>query len=483
MATQTTRDQTSLEGALYELVARGVKDKYFIEDDKESAHLFQWTYDRYPATLPEIRYTNPLNQPRWGQRCEFEFDLPADVLLEASLSIELPSWLPPEMVAANPTSDTYLTADSDIVYGYVNGIAYFLIEDLEIYQDNILIQKVSGDSLYVSQLTRSNYNQGFLTQRLAGFHDGTRTGIMRNATPGPLKLNIPMIGCSWPGDRGLPLVGLRQQTFRLRLKLRPLERLIETNAEEYNPSPWGKSFTQLQQSGDIITANAIVRDNIPQPLIRLKTKQLYLLNEARQALAKEVVEVPYLRYYDNVFNINQLDYTPLDRGGVSIITERLDANFTVERLLTYFRNTAQVAKNRLWNFSNDFPASVDGQFYNSIQLYIAGQLREGSWGPSVWQNVIVDAKEERSDSRNVAIMNWGLGWRIDDTPPAIREPTGGINFSTADRPTLNINLQNVTRNPTISPPDGYKQVQMFSVCESWALFRVKNGRGALEYAN
>jgi hypothetical protein len=35
-----TRNQTSIEGGLYELVARGEKDKYFIKDDKEALHPF-----------------------------------------------------------------------------------------------------------------------------------------------------------------------------------------------------------------------------------------------------------------------------------------------------------------------------------------------------------------------------------------------------------------------------------------------------------
>jgi len=85
-----SRNQTSIDGALYDLVARGVKDTYFTKDDKESVNPFDWRYERYPASLPEIRWTNPLNDPRFGQRCEFEFDLPGDVLVEASLVIDLP---------------------------------------------------------------------------------------------------------------------------------------------------------------------------------------------------------------------------------------------------------------------------------------------------------------------------------------------------------------------------------------------------------
>jgi hypothetical protein len=474
-----TRNQTSIDGALYDLVARGAKDTYFIKDDKDSAHPFQWTYDRWPASLPETRWTNPLNQPRFGQRCEFEFDFPADVLVDAAIVIELPSWLPPEMVAANDTSLTYADGNTNKVYGYTNGIGYFLFEKIELYQDKILLQEVSGDSLYVSQLTRSNWNQGLLTQQLAGIHNGSRNAVMRNATPGRLEIPVPMIGCSFPGDRGLPLGGLRLQTFRLRLTLRPLEKLVECFLPEVNPAPWLKTFTQDRSDVPDITAAAVPRETIGQPTLYLRTRQLYLLNEARESLVNQTIEVPYIRYFNNIFSLNQLDYTPIDRGGTAIVTKRVDANYTVERMITYFRNQSEVAQNRLWNFTNTNPASVDGQFYSSMKLIIAGQVREGPWTPFVWQNVIPDAKEERSPADNICTMNWSRGWRIEDFPPAQREPTGGINFTTADRPQLNVTLADILPDPVL----GYKQAEMITLCESWALYRIKNGRGELTYAN
>jgi hypothetical protein len=500
MAT-ATRNQTSIDGSLYDLVARGVKDTYFIKDEKDAAHPFQWTYERWPASLPEERRTNALNQPRWGQRCEFEFDLPADVLLEASLSIELPSWLPPEMISYNPKSLTYSedASGNKTYYGYTNGIAYFMFEKIEIYQDKILLQEVSGDSLFALNQTKNNWNQGLLVDKLAGIHAGDYLSVMRNATPGQLKLTIPMIGCSWPGDRGLPLCGLRNQTFRLRLTLRPLEKLVESitlnssgdivipkSPQNYNITPWNEFFYQERDSiapSQDASGNAIPRAQIGQPNIILKTKQIYLLNEAREQLAKETIEVPYIRYFDNHFSVNQLDYAPIDRGGTANIVKFLDANYTVERIVTYFRNSTNIFRNRLYDFENfDIQNEVvngTGQFYTSVYLTIAGRTREGPWEPEVWQNVIVDAKQERSTGKNLIVMDWSRGWRIEDEPPAAREPTGGINFTTADRPMLTVQLADITTDPTL----GYKQAQMISACESWALYRIKNGRGGLEYAN
>jgi hypothetical protein len=302
---------------------------------------------------------------------------------------------------------------------------------------------------------------------------------MHNATPGVIKVKIPMIGCSWNGDKGLPLCGLRNQTFRLRLQLRTLEQLVEsTDPADYSPTPWTKRFTQDRDGVLLnIEANAIEKVKIGQPSIVLKTKQLYLSNEAREQLAKEPAEVAYIRYFDNAYSINQLDYAPLDKGSGANLIKFLYANYTVERIISYFRSTPNILRNRLWDFSNSL--APDGQFYNSLQLTIAGRTREGPWEPDVWTKVITDAKEERNPARNIAEMNWSRGWRIEDEPPAIREPTGGINFTTADRPMLTIGLNDVEVNPVL----GYKQTQLTCCCETWALYRIKNGRGGLEYAN
>jgi hypothetical protein len=469
----TNRDQTSIEGGLYDLVARGAKDLYFTKDEKESINPFDWRYDRYPACLPEIRYTNPLNDPRFGQRVEWEFDLPADVLVEASLVIQLPTWLPPEYVLGNATNLTYADGDTSKTYGYVNGIAYFLFETIQIFQDNLLLQEVSGDALYAAGLTKGSWNQAFLTEKLAGVHDGTALSIARNATPEFLELQIPMIGCGWEGDRGLPLCGLRQTVFRLRCQLRPLEKLVETTATDVCPAPWLHTFTQ-----GAATFAALSRIQIGQPVITLRTKQLYLTNEVRDELSKMTIEIPYIRYFENDFVLNALEYASFDRGsGTALTTRFLDANYTVERIVTFFRSSQNISANRLWNFSNS--TSPDGQFYNTIELIIAGQPRENAWSSYVWQQTVIDAKQERSSSRTISIIDWSRGWRIEDVPTAKREPTSGVNFSTADRPMLNLNLRNVAINTNL----GYKQTAFTSLCESWALYRIRNGTAGLEYAN
>jgi hypothetical protein len=440
---------------LYELVARGVKDKFFIQDDAQAIHPFDWRYTKYPDSIPEERWTIPLNPGRFGGRCEFEFELPADVLIEAYLEIKLPSLYPSNVDISVQRVDD----DSGYVYGYVNGVAYYLFEKIEIYQDKILLQEVSGDSLYAAALNKGSYNQSALTDSLAGIHGGSSLEIMRNGI-GHLELRLPMIGCG-DGDSGLPICALRDQPFRLRLTLRPLEKLIESDGPYVDP--WNRKFQGL------------ARDLIKQPSLTLRTKQLYLSNETREQLMNKTVEIPYIRYFDNIFNINQLDYNSVQNGGNATIVRYLDASYTVERIVTYFRNNADNRLNRLWKFNNNLG---NGQYYTSIKLTVAGKIREEAWGPSVWQNVVANAKEERSSSKNIAVINWSRGWRISDKSTASREPSGGLNFSTATRPMLTLVLTDVVVDSGL----GHKQVFMSSCCESWALYKIRNRRGGLEYA-
>ena len=82
------------QGALFELVARGVKDKYFVADQKESDFTYTARYDASIPHLGERRTTVPVNGTAFGTTFEVEIDSYGDVLTECALEMELPSWIP-----------------------------------------------------------------------------------------------------------------------------------------------------------------------------------------------------------------------------------------------------------------------------------------------------------------------------------------------------------------------------------------------------
>ena len=78
------------EGALYESIARGNKDNYFLGKKlDECLNPFEYRYSRRPAFVSELRKTVPLNAPDFGRTCEFEFEIAGDVFTDATLLIDL----------------------------------------------------------------------------------------------------------------------------------------------------------------------------------------------------------------------------------------------------------------------------------------------------------------------------------------------------------------------------------------------------------
>jgi hypothetical protein len=86
---------SSGQGALFELVARGVKDRYFVKDDPESTFVHDPRYSSSAPHLAERRTAVPLNGTAFGTTFEVEIDRYADIMTECALDVTMPSWFPP----------------------------------------------------------------------------------------------------------------------------------------------------------------------------------------------------------------------------------------------------------------------------------------------------------------------------------------------------------------------------------------------------
>jgi hypothetical protein len=96
----------------------------------------------------------------------------------------------------------------------------------------------------------------------------------------------------------------------------------------------------------------------------------------------------------------------------------------------------------------------------------------------VWHNMEALYKDERDNGLGIGEMRWNLGDVYDRNRPAGRQPEGGVNFSTADRPTLHINLRNV---PVRTFAEGQRQVELRVFVEVWAVYETQEGRGRLVF--
>ena len=87
------RPNTSSEGSLFELVARGQKDGFFYSKEKTATVPYSYNIDTWPAVIDETRQTQPLNMVDFGRTVGWEFEVFGDLMISAALVVDLPTWL------------------------------------------------------------------------------------------------------------------------------------------------------------------------------------------------------------------------------------------------------------------------------------------------------------------------------------------------------------------------------------------------------
>jgi hypothetical protein len=457
------------DGALYELLSRGNKDVYFMRKDISGAQLlnpFETRYDRRPGTLSELRRTVPISAPEFGRACEFEFEIAGDVFTDTTLLIDLPTWLPPAQAALNQTSGYSIYSSTGRAYGYTRGIAYFLFQKIQLYQDKLLLQEFSGDALWASRLSRGSLNQAYMDQSLTGMQDVSGGTLYRNATPGRLRLPLPMLG----GAKGVPSAAIKRQAFRLRCVLRPLDDLIECSDDAVaRPNPWSEpTFLVSDPAGHETGFQLLPREQMERPTLFLETRHVYLDPESRRSMETSKHEIPYSILYENPHTFANDDYVAAN----PFFTRDLDARRPASRLFWCLRTGDDLRKNRRWATSG-----LDNPYWDEVALLIAARDRESRWGATVWETVVPFTKEDRDPGFAIGEMNWDLGTGTG-VGRAGWTPQGSVNFTTAYRPMLLFSL----RQPNADQTWDTRQMDVLSVVESWAQYRVEDGRGGYRYS-
>jgi hypothetical protein len=465
------------ESAVYELVARGNKDLYFYSDKKDGLFIFDNRYQPQAPFTSEIRRVPPHTACEFGRTVQFEFDLVGDIMTHPTLIINLPTWLPPPVAATN--SKTLVSDASGVTYGYTKGIAYFLFENIEFYQDNILLQEFSGDALWAVTQSEGSYASTRVTNVLTNQHSGSDISIGKAATPGQLRLELPILGCQKNSDTGFPQRSVLSHSYRLRCKVRKLEDLVESSDGRMKPQPWERTDFQQITSRDAepIPFNTLTRREIAPLNLQLETRQVYIPRELQDMIQKIPQHIQFKRYYENIFTQNQLDYSNVVGGGTSLIKRLLDGRHPAERIIWFFRSIADINANRLWKIDTGIPGSKS--YFNNVNFQVAGKDRELPRSPFIWRDITNFAKEEIDTQNEMNSMNWGLGSIAPKRFPGHEaQTTGSVNFTTADRPTFYINLT----QPPIDPQTGAPNTQLYVIIQGWAQFDT-DGKGRAELFN
>lgn len=427
-------------------------------------------------------------------------------MTECALEVTLPSWLPslpitPGSVPVSPEIANGLypitTQTGNVSYGYVNGVGYYLFERIQFYQDQFLIQEWSGDGLLATQQTEGSRNSRFLAQEKGGWKetiDGqvSHRSIQQRAIPGPLRIYLPLPGMQCPGDGGLPLTAMTWQTLRLRITLRNLEDIVVCSDDTvHKPAPWNApAFQYLFPNGVPYVFAPLNRLQIGAPTVLLSTVQHYVSSKVQDLLRSQTLSIPFRRIFENRFTFGELDFISLDKGGISAVTRILDGRHPTERLLWFFRSSNAIRQNRLDDMRNDYfddraPTAAQpetdppGRFYYRIKLIIAGRDREQVLEPYVWEQMAILAGSECASGRAIGVMDWSTGDTFGTVYPAERQPEGTVNFSTADRPTLYLELSNIRSNPFLAQ----RQCEMRVLTEGWNVYEIKEGRGRVLFAS
>ena len=468
------RPNTSAEGSLLELVARGKKDVYFMSSDK-SAHVpFSYNIETWPASIDETRQTQPLNMVDFGRSIEWEMEVFGDLLISASLVVELPPWLPLPIAPLNPVN--IVSDANNHTYGYTQGIGAFLFEQIQFYQDQLLLQEFSGDFLYSWFHFQSSLSEGALTLKELGCHKGTPLDIQRNATPGKLTLRLPLIGCAHSDEGGLPFVCLPGQKFRIRCKLRRLEDLIESSSQQVKPTPWTRTDLSVKdRNGKQTPFTPFAREQIGRPLITLETTQRYVRQDLQELLRGHKFEIPFLRPFENKLSLDPSDYIAVGNGGTSYVTKRIDGRHPSESLLIMFQSEYNIERNQLWNLKNPFGS---GEYYNRMQLLIAAKEREKAWDNKLWEHISPFIKAEKNPGIPVSWISFTVGPQYGNRAPEQRKPSGTVNFTSADKPTLWLDITD-----TLPTSLGQKRVTMRCSSIGWGVYLIENQRGALMFGN
>lgn len=472
--------QVNNGGALYELVARGVKDTYFFEDGPGAVNPFSWKYEKYPAVQTESRHLRPLNACAFDRTILIDIDQYGDILQSAAIHVRLPSWIPPQYRPYIKRGVIRADVSSNPAYGYTSGPAYALFSKIEILQDNILLQEVTGDALYMLSRHEGSWNRHHYADELAGVYDvNDPLAIQRSADPDRTYI-IPL-----PFISDFPLVAVRGQRFRARLTLRDIKDIVVcSDTGLARPAPWSETAFRVWTSPTDVSGTAFKPLGLAEldpPSVSLEVVQTYLSNEDRDTLAKATYVIPYRRYIThNTSSIGPLTYATYDAEPPvpPAIVRNYDGLYYVDRIYTAVRSDRSLQSGRRTTYNN---VTVSGeQYILSLQSAYGSTVRDQDWSALVWNKLAQHAHESYASATSAFIQNYGFTPHIIDADPmkTSYSVVSGLNYSEAVDPNLRLVLNDIE-------PDfnGVKAAKLDILLSATAFYAVEKGRGGLLFGN
>ncbi len=458
------------DGTITELHCRGKQDAFFIQNAQRT--WFGTDYDRRPGGARDIVRLDPYTPVTWDSRVEIDLPRYGDILKEAQIRINMPTWLPPEVAAMNLEPSKEITLPTNLLpsrtttYGWVNGIANALIAKWELYADNLKLAEGYGQVNQWYPLTRTTHNKAPLLVETTGQHvvevgpqvittGNARRAIQNNATPPELSFTVPLPGCQGRDDVGLPLWAMRShQRLFLRLTISPVTTLAESSdfvqvlggptLYDISPTPW--SGKQIYINGLPTSHRTVPLQRMGAPVIYGWYDVLFLDNDTREALVKVPHSIPFSYQMLEALTFDQNTLIPGYR-----FSKRLDIRGFFEILTVRFVSELAILQNRYYD---TFPYPPrNGSTLNlrptnttdwvtDIGLIVNGEERINVAPPDVMDLLTVNTKMPRDMLDKFYFFVFGE--QVD------REPAGNLFISRTHKVVLQFTFADVPIQPILN---------------------------------
>jgi hypothetical protein len=113
-----------------------------------------------------------------------------------------------------------------------------------------------------------------------------------------------------------------------------------------------------------------------------------------------------------------------------------------------------------------------------MKLLVAGKEREVERDSNLWNHISSWTKCEKTPGIPVAWIPFSIGPTYGYRAPQRRKPSGTLNFTTADRPTLWLDIQDTLEGITKQ-----KRVTMRAITIGWGIYNIEDERGSLVFGN
>ena len=460
-------------GGLLELVARGKKDLFFTHNPTVS--YYHSVYKTASATTKELYQLMPRNTPEWGNWVDFDLEHKGDLASKFHLRIQLPTWLPPAVATANPTS--LVTYEGGVTYGYCQNVGYQIIKKVQVFNDTMLVQELYGE--YLDWRLRGAYESGTVLTAAAqiGYHDNSPLALGRAASPGLLRVPLPILGWQGLEDPGFPLCVCKKQRFRIRVWLRSLEELVTCSDGRLFPKPWNgvRLSVQTTPRGPSTTSSVTLPyTSLKTITLSIETEQRYIPADVRLFLQSRTLRIPFRHL--------QFQTTAIEHNSVVAASPPYNSSVTLpfpvefigpsDRFLLGFRTNAATAAGQ---------RTLLTPMVSSVRLNIANLDRIKAWDPAVFREVSAYHKQARMPlsaygstvpgTRDVPLEVYTLSFGGYDHG----RPAGTLSFTRAVLPVLYVLVAAAPLVDPRLPSDRGGFALLY--CESWNVFQFANDGG------